>query len=34
MTPERLAEFLALISEGESIGGACRRLNISNTKSH
>src|SRR5262249_52546803 len=32
MTPERQAEFLALISEGESIGGACRRLKISNSR--
>ena len=32
MTPERRAEFLALISEGESIGGACHRLKISNSR--
>jgi hypothetical protein len=32
MTPECQAEFLALISEGESIGGACRRLKISNSR--
>jgi hypothetical protein len=30
MTPERQAEFLVVISEGESIAGACRRLKISN----
>src|SRR6516164_4497978 len=32
MTPERQAEFLALISKGESIGGACRRLKISSSR--
>jgi hypothetical protein len=32
MTPECRAGFLTLISEGESIAGACRRLRISNSR--